>query len=126
MNREQLLAAMDTVAAEPPRPVSIRGLGDVFIREITIGDVDQQIADRKEAEREEAKALEEGKPITAEMRRKRSLARGACRLLCDEAGRLLLDPNNPDDVAKMAKLPLRVLNAIDKASEQSPDDKSGN
>lgn len=118
INREQLLAAMDAVAAEPPRSVTIKGLGEIYIREITIGDADQQIADRKEAEREEAKALEDGKPITAEMRRKRSLARGACRLLCDEGGRLLLDPNNPDDVAKMAKLPLRVLNAIDAAAEQ--------
>lgn len=98
MNRSELIAAMDAVAAEPPRAVHIHGLGDVHIREITIGEVDAQIQD------------------TADKKNKRGIARGACRLLCDETGKMLLDPDNPDDVAKMAKLPLRVLNAIDDAS----------
>lgn len=101
MNLEQLLAAMDGVAVEKPKgPVTIKGLGKVYIREITIGEMDAQIADD-----------EKGKNKTA-------IARGACRLLSDEDGNRLLDPENPDHVARMAKMPLRVLTAIREAAEE--------
>lgn len=99
MDRASLLAAMDSVAAEKPRLVNIHGLGEVHIREITIGEVDEQIAD-----------TESGKG-------KRGIARGACRLLADADGNRLLDPDDTDDVDKMAKLPLRVLTAINAAQE---------
>ena len=104
---EALLGAMDSTAAEKPRSVHIKGLGDVFIREITIGEVDDQIADN------------------AYQKNKRGIARGACRLLSDETGKRLLDPDNDEHVAKMAKLPIRVLTAINKASEDKVAD-SGN
>jgi hypothetical protein len=104
MNLDQLLAAMDNLAVEKPRAVHIKGLGDVHIREITIGEMDEQIAD------------------TADKKDKRGVARGACRLLSDENGKRLLDPENVEHVARMAKLPLRVLVAINKAS----DDAAGN
>lgn len=99
MKLDDLLSAMDNLAAEPPKPVTIPGLGAVHIREITIGEIDAQIED------------------TADKKNKRGVARGACRLLCDPEGNRLLDPENADHVAKMAKLPLRVLVAINKAAE---------
>lgn len=102
MNREELLAAMDKVAAEKPRLVPIKGLGDVHIREITVGEIDDQIAD------------------TADKKNRRNVARGACRLLCDPDGNMLLDPDNEADVSLMAKQPLRVLQAINKAAEDEP------
>jgi hypothetical protein len=102
MNREQLLAAMDQLAVEKPRAVHIKGLGDIHIREITVGEIDDQIADN------------------ADKKNKRAVARGACRLLCDEDGNRLLDPEDPEDVARMAKQPLRVLVAINKAAEDEP------
>lgn len=108
MNRDQLLAAMDTMAAAKPRPVHIRGLGDVHIREISIGEIDAQIAD------------------TADKKNKRGVARGACRLLADENGQMLLDPDNDADVTKMAKLPLRVLTDINKAAELDEAPAEGN
>lgn len=108
MNRDQLLAAMDTMAVEKPRLVRIKGLGDVHIREITIGEIDAQIED------------------TADKKNKRGIARSACRLLADESGQRLLDPDNADDVSKMAKMPLRVLTAINKAAELDEAPAEGN
>lgn len=99
MDRAALCAAMDGLAVEKPRPVHIKGLGDVHIREITIGEVDAQIAD------------------TEGQKDKRRVARGACRLLADPEGNRLLDPDDAADVDRMAKLPLRVLTAINKAAE---------
>lgn len=103
---EALLGAMNDLAAEKPRAVHIKGLGDVFIREITVGEIDEQIAD------------------TAESKDKRAIARGACRLLCDENGKRLMDPTNADHVSAMARLPVRVLKAINEASEDK--DSAGN
>lgn len=108
MKLDQLLAAMDSMAIEKPRPVSIKGLGDVHIREITIGEIDAQIAD------------------TANDKNKRAVARGACRLLADEEGNRLLDPDNKDHVDRMAKLPLRVLKEINKAAELDEAEDRGN
>jgi hypothetical protein len=97
MNTDELLKAMDAMAAAPPRKIEIKGLGIVHIRDITIGEVDEQIADE------------------ADTQKKRGAARGACRLLCDESGKRLLDPDNAEHVKKMAKLPVRVLIAINEA-----------
>lgn len=108
MNREQLLAAMGGLAVEKPRPVSIKGFGTVHIREISIGEIDEQIAD------------------TADKKNKRGVARGACRLLCDENGTRLLDPDDQADVELMAKQPLRILQAINKAAEDDKADEAGN
>ena len=105
---DALLGAMDGMAATPPRLVKIKNLGDVYIREITIGEIDVQIAD------------------TADKKDKRGLARSACRLLCNSSGTRLLDPENAEHVDKMAKLPLRVLTAINEASELDKAEDSGN
>lgn len=96
------------MAVEKPRLVRIKGLGEVHIREITIGEIDAQIED------------------TADKKNKRGIARGACRLLADENGQRLLDPDNDADVSKMAKMPLRVLTAINKASELDEAPAEGN
>jgi hypothetical protein len=108
MKLDQLLAAMDSMAIEKPRAVFIKGLGEVHIREITIGEIDAQIED------------------TADKKNKRGIARGACRLLADEDGNRLLDPDNRDHIDRMAKLPLRVLTAINKAADLDEAEATGN
>ena len=96
MNLQELLAAMDALAltAQKPKAITIEGLGLVHVREITIGEIDAQVSD------------------TSDKSNKYAIARGATRLLADENGNRLLDPENEEHVAKMAKLPLRVLTAI--------------
>jgi hypothetical protein len=104
MNLTELLAAMDALAltAQKPKLITIEGLGAVHVREITIGEIDAQVAD------------------TTDKANKLKIARGATRLLSDENGNRLLDPDNDEHVAKMAKLPLRVLTAIN-ATQETPE-----
>ncbi len=97
--REELLEWMDGMAVQKPRLVQIEGR-DVYIRELTVGEIDQQIAD------------------TADKKDKRGVARGACRLMCDPNGVRMLDPDNEEDITRMAKMPLRFLSAINKAAEE--------
>lgn len=103
MDLQQLLNAMDALAltAEKPRSVDIKGLGLVHVREITIGEIDAQLADTKDKDD------------------KLRMARGATRLLSDENGKRLLDPDNEEHVAKMAKMPLRFLTAINATQEEA-------
>lgn len=110
MDLNELLGAMRALSAttSKPRPVHIPGLGDVHIREVTVGEIDDQVAD------------------TADGKNKRGVARGACRLLADPQGKRLLDPDNPEHVAEMAKLPMRVLVAINAESEKALGPASGN
>lgn len=101
MNLKELLAQMDAAITEgrKAKDVTIRGLGKIYVRELTIGEVEDHIRD------------------TETNKGKRGLARGACRLLCDENGKRLLDPDNVEHVAKMAEMPLRALTAINKTQE---------
>jgi hypothetical protein len=108
VTRDALLGAMRETAATPPKLVKIKGFGEVYVREITIGEVDSQIAD------------------TADKKNKAGVARGACRLLCDASGTRLLDPDNAEDVAEMAKQPLRILTAINSASDFDKAEEPGN
>lgn len=100
MNVSELLAAMDALAAEKPRAVTIKGLGLVHIRQLTIGEIDAQLTD------------------AADGKSKQATARGACRLLADENGNRLLDPDDEEHVAKMARLPWRVLRNINAAMDE--------
>ncbi len=93
---------MDRVGAQKPRTANITGMGQVFVREITVGEIDAQLAD-------------------TDSKDKRAIARGACRLLSDKDGARLLDPDNPKHVDRMAKLPLRVLKAINAAADLDDD-----
>lgn len=97
MNREELIAAMQAVAAAPPISVTVEGWGTVHIRPVSFA---------------EAEALKVQEPRENDPN---SGPRAVCRVLCDENGNRLLDPDNEDDVALVAKQPwpkiVEVLNA---------------
>lgn len=99
MNRDDLIAAMRAAAVIRPQPVDVPGLGLVYVRALTVAEVEEQAAD-------------------VESQDKHRLARGAARLLCDEHGARLLDPSNPDDVALVAALPWDSLRLILPAANQ--------
>ena len=96
MTREELIAAMKAVAAAPPSPVTVEGWGTVHIRPVSFA---------------EAEALKAEEPRENDPNRG---PRAVCRVLCDENGKLLLDPNNEEHVELVAKQPwekiIRVLN----------------
>jgi hypothetical protein len=96
MNREQLIAAMQSTADEKPRPVEVPGWGKVFVRSLTVAEADA--GDEQQMEQDK--------------KNRRRLARGAARVLCDEKGNRLFDPENDADVDMLAKQPWKLLRNI--------------
>ncbi len=99
MKREELIAAMQATATEAPRAVEVPKWGTVYVRDVTVAEVEEQTQD------------------TADKKDKQRIARGVARILCDERGNRLFDPDDPDDVALIAKQPWRMLSKIIAASE---------
>lgn len=91
--RDDLVAAMQVTAARKPRPVKTKQWGTVYVRDVTVAEVD--LRDDEE-----------------EKKTKNQLARGAARVLCDENGKLLFDENNEADVALLAKQPWPLLRKV--------------
>lgn len=94
MNRDQLIAAMHVTADEKPRAVTVPKWGTVYVRSLTVGEVDEQSED------------------VANEKDKKRIARAAARLLCDEDGNRLLDPNEPGDVDLLARQPWTLLRKV--------------
>lgn len=110
MDRNALIAAMELTAAEKPIAVTVPKWGTVYVRQVTVAEVDEQSADTGDAADGDA-----GKP-----KDKMRLARGACRVLCDEFGVRLFDSNKPEDVALIAKQPWPLLRQVLAASDPTP------
>ncbi len=98
--KAETTAQLEANASRKPMLVNIPGVGEKYIRRITIGELDEQINDT------------EGEKPT-----KLGLARGACRVLAYPDGERMYDPDNAADVALWAKQPFDVLTAINKAQE---------
>lgn len=103
MNRDDLIAAMQAVAAEAPRAVTVKGWGIVYVRSLTTAEV------------EEANAEAAAQPVNG--KDKQTLARGAARLICDETGKRLFDHQNAEDVALLARQPWDRLSKVLAASD---------
>lgn len=100
MNRAQMIAAMEITAAEKPVPIEINGWGKVHVRSLTVAEVEEQtddVADKKDKSR---------------------IARGAARLLCDETGKRLFDPDNEADVKLLSAQPWKLLRQVINASDK--------
>lgn len=93
MDAQTLIAAMRATAAAPPRPITVAGWGDLFVRQPTVAEVD--IA-RREAEASDGMEL----------------ARGACRVICDSSGARVFDPGNSEHVALVASQPWALLQQV--------------
>lgn len=101
MNRDQLITAMQQTANEKPRAVLINGWGTLYVRALTVAEVDAQA---NEPEKKDA----DGKIIIDNRR----LARGVARVLCDEEGNRIFDPDNTEDVELLAKQPWKRLRKV--------------
>ena len=77
-------------------PVELSGIGQVFVKELTVGEVNAY-RDKDET------GVDLG----------RSLAR---ILYAQEGGERLFDPDNPEDVALLNRLPARVLRCLNEAT----------
>lgn len=100
MNRADLLAAMAATAKQAPTPVTIPGWGEVFVRSITVGEVEAQTSDTEGA------------------KDKYRIARGVARVLCDAEGRPLLDPEDDEHVKLLSRQPWSLLRRIIAVSDK--------
>lgn len=119
MDRNELITALQQTATQKPKSVFVKGWGTVFIRALTVAEVNLQV---ELQQGEDVKVIgEDGKEVIKRIDKNR-LARSAARVMCDEQGNRLLDPDNPEDVALLAKQPWamlrRVLNASDDMQEE--------
>lgn len=104
--RDALIAAMQATAAQKPRAVTVPGWGEVFVRSVTVEEVEAQ-ADDTEGERD-----------------KRKIARGVARVLCDAQGNRIFDPANAEDVALISKQPWPLLRKVLAVADEA--DQPGN
>jgi hypothetical protein len=95
MNRSDLIEAMKATASAPPKKFNVKGWGDIFIKPLTVEQCD----------------LQQQEPDTEGKDRLR-FARGAARLICDEKGELLFDPENAEDLELLAKQPWELLRKV--------------
>ena len=100
--REELIAAIRATATQAPRAITVPKWGTVYVRDITVGEVEEQTED------------------TEHKNDKLRIARGVARVLCDESGALLFDANDNEHVALLAKQPWKLLRKV------LEDDDSGN
>ena len=88
------------VAAMAPVPVSLPGLGDVFVRPLDGGDwVARQVATQRH--------LAAGVELTPKF----IFGLGLAQNLCDETGAHLFDLMDVDDVLLLSRLPVEDVNA---------------
>jgi len=80
-----------------PRKVVVAGWGELYVKGLTVADVQ---ADQEKGDTED----------------KRTLAIGAARIICDEAGNLLFDRTSEEDIALLSKQPWGLLSKVITAS----------
>lgn len=109
MNRAELIAAMQATASPKPVAVTVEGWGTLYVKPPTVEEVDAA-SDFKE-------------PADG---RKRKLARGAARIICDAEGARVFDPESDADVDLLAIQPWSMLQDVMTASQMKGVDDSGN
>jgi hypothetical protein len=108
MKRDALRAAIAALASKPPTKVSVPEIGDLLVRQLSVGEVEENARDSKSAD-----------PFR--------IARALARVLCDEDGSLIYDPKSDDDVGELAKAPFSVMNKVLDAANKAAglDDEDG-
>jgi hypothetical protein len=109
--RDALLKAMTATAELKPRAVVVPEWGTVYVREVTVEEVEDQT---------EAARKKPDPSVNGEEAKKRNIARGAAAMLCDATGKRLFDQNNPEHLSFLGKQPWSLLQKI-----VQEDDKSG-
>ena len=102
MIRADLIEAMQATASLPPKPVEVPGWGTVYVRAITVDEIEEQTAD------------------TQPSQNKRRIARGVARVLCNAAGERMFDPGSEDDVALISRQPWTLLRRVLAVADEGP------
>lgn len=116
MDRQALIAAMQRTAERKVTAVAVPEWGTMYIRLLTVAEVDEQTADTRAAQ----KVDEEGNIIKYDRTR---FARAAARAMCDEKGDPIFDPHNAADVELLASQPWKLLRQVLDASDKLEEEK---
>lgn len=108
MNRDDLIAALKSSAQRPPLAVEVDGWGTLYVKPPTVAEVD--------ASRQQEEPEGDGKQF----------ARGACRVLCDEAGNRIFDATNAEHVDLLNLQDWAKLQKVIAAASGRGTDTSGN
>jgi septation ring formation regulator EzrA len=92
---------MQLTAQLKPKLVKTKKWGDVYVRSLTVAEIEDQISD------------------TSDQKDKNRFARAAARILCDESGVRLFDPALAGDVALLAAQPWALLKQVLDASDEN-------
>ncbi len=104
------LAALQATAQPALTPTTLPGVGACYKRAVTAGDV-LDADDARDALK--AAGLPEGRKV--------NVAIGLAQTLCDESGRPLLDPKNPDHIRLLIAQPWSVLRVALGADDTTPE-----
>lgn len=94
MTKDELRAKILATSNPKPVPVDVPEWGGVFVRPLLVGEIEDNNAD-----------------IDPKLR----MARGIARMLCDENGELLFDPESTSDLFAINGLRASTLSAINAA-----------
>lgn len=97
--KAEFLAALQATAAVKPKAVNVPGWPTVYVRALTVAEVEAQTED------------------TANKDDKHRIARGAARVMCDADGNRLIDPDNQDEVNLLASQPWSLLRLVLEGSD---------
>ena len=101
--------ALAAIASKAPRKVEIEGLDvPLFIKPVTLADY--EFSDASDADTPEQKS----------QRLKTNTAKALARLICDEKGVRVFDPDNPEDITFLQALPLETISAMNKGLTDAP------
>lgn len=94
-----LIEAMKSTATPSPVAVDVAQWGRLYVRPQTVEEVDAFSELDKDADANETS-------------RKRRLARGAARVICDAQGKRLFDPTNEEHLTLLAQQPWPLLQKV--------------
>lgn len=94
MYEDDLRARMEETAKEPPRQITVPKWGLCYVRDITLAEMEDQIAD------------------TADPKDKLRLARAACRIICNPEGKPVYNPDDQDHVSLLARQPWKLISKV--------------
>lgn len=102
------LARLALTAAPVVRPVDVPGWGRVYVRALTVAEVDAASDDMRQEDKS------------------RRFARGAARVLCDEHGARLLNPADDTHIDLLARQPWSLLQMVLATADAKDDGPVGN
>lgn len=105
-------AAVQSLTDQPPKPITVPGVGKCFKRELTCADVSEAPALREEI----------AKQLPALNERRLGIAIGLAQTLCGPDGTVIFDAKSPEHVALLARVPwsaVRGVSADEEAEEKN-------